>query len=264
MKVNVAWKIPSFTIVSIHRAITIRNYVLNLTFFEIVSFRYARKLDSCTCSLCGLPQNCYCAWPYVFSLPKGMNRMSCFLYCIIPFLLVQRYYYLKHCIGGWLWKPALEGPKQRSAAYVGNSLTVHNFYLSFTHRDWKPFLLVGPTWSRAAEFIVRSGSTTRFPKKKIRKDFLSLHNNYTSSTMPARSDRLQIFWKYLGVLSSYKIASKLTSMKWSYRTFCCDMGWHRIVNVSAPLWCMPNAKWLNYKTNNDKLAILGEHCLALG
>ena len=37
-----------------------------------------------------------------------------------------------------------------------------------------------------------------------------------------------------------------------------------LFNVSAPLWCMLNAKWLNYKTNNDKLAIMGEHCLALG
>lgn len=37
------------------------------------------------------------------------------------------------------------------------------------------------------------------------------------------------FWRYLGVLSSYKITSKLTSMKWSCRTFCCDMRWHRIV-----------------------------------
>ena len=36
-----------------------------------------------------------------------------------------------------------------------------------------------------------------------------------------------------------------------------------IVNVSAPLWRMLNAKWLNYKTNNDKLAIMGEHCGSL-
>ena len=41
-------------------------------------------------------------------------------------------------------------------------------------------------------------------------------------------------------------------------------GFEAIVNVSAPLRCMLNAKKLNYKTNNDKLALMGEHCLALG
>ena len=35
-------------------------------------------------------------------------------------------------------KAGLGRAKTTAAAYVGNSLTVHNFYLSFTHRDWKP------------------------------------------------------------------------------------------------------------------------------
>ena len=41
-------------------------------------------------------------------------------------------------------------------------------------------------------------------------------------------------------------------------------GFEEIVNVSAPFRCMLNAKKLNYKANNDKFALMGEHCLALG
>ena len=108
-------------------------------------------------------------------------------------------------------KAGLGRAKTTAAAYVGNSLTVHNFYLSFTHRDRKPFYWLVRHGHVLLNSLYGQGQQ-QGSQKKIRKDFLRLHNNYTSSTMPERSDRLQIF-KYLGVLSSYKITSKLTSMK---------------------------------------------------
>ena len=70
----------------------------------------------------------------------------------------------------------------------------------------------------------------KVPKKKLERTFsvfitITLHQQCLQEAID-----FKYFWKYLGVLSSYKITSKLTSMKWSCRTFCCDMGPHRIVN----------------------------------
>ena len=94
-------------------------------------------------------------------------------------------------------KAGLGRAKTTAAAYVGNSLTVHNFYLSFTHRDRKPFYWLFRHGHVLLNSLYGQGQQQGSPPK-IRKDFLRLHNNYTSSTMPERSDRLQIFLEILG------------------------------------------------------------------
>ena len=94
-------------------------------------------------------------------------------------------------------KAGLGRAKTTAAAYVGNSLTVHNFYLSFTHRDRKPFYWLFRHGHVLLNSLYGRGQQQGSPKK-IRKDFLRLHNNYTSSTMPERSDRLKIFLEILG------------------------------------------------------------------
>ena len=94
-------------------------------------------------------------------------------------------------------KAGLGRAKTTAAAYVGNSLTVHNFYLSFTHRDRKPFYWLFRQGYVLLNSLYGQGQQQGSPHK-IRKDFLRLHNNYTSSTMPERSDRLQIFLEIFG------------------------------------------------------------------
>lgn len=58
----------------------------------------------------------------------------------------------------------------------------------------------------------------KVPKKKLERTFsvfitITLHQQCVQEAID-----FKYFWKYLGVLSPYKITSKLTSIKWSCRT----------------------------------------------